>query len=143
MPLSLTRRELARAAAGTALMAGTPLLVREVSDVLIDVLARFRNDVLAAFRADELETLATVAHEVAAGRGIATFESAAAAIAGRDVAALSSLSPDELRALIGRNVRRDFASDDVVNVGGWQLARTELLIVALTVRKPLLGRARV
>lgn len=136
-PRRITRRELAQAAAGTAILASTGVLVHESGGVLLGVLARFRNDVLAAFRASELETLATVAHDLAAKRGLETMEAVAAAVVGQDSAAVQSLSEHELHSIIGRNVRADFERNDVVDVGGWQMARTEVLIVALTVRKPV------
>jgi hypothetical protein len=139
----LTRRALARLLAGTALIASAPAVIgnRGAStgaNALVAVLARFREDVLAAFRASELETLARVAHATASRLGASTLDAAAARIVGRRLDEIGSHAhARELHALVARNIRADYAAGRIESVAGWLLSRTELLIVAQTLRKPI------
>lgn len=135
----VTRRALAQAAMGAAVLAGATELVRDSNHAFTDVLAQFRSHVLGAFRASDVEALAKAAHELVAEADIATVPAALAAITGQEVAMLASLNARELRSIIGRRIRADFERDEVVDVCGWQLSRTEVLIVAMTVRRPMDG----
>jgi hypothetical protein len=142
-PKQITRRTIAQVLAGTAVVAGTPTLVRDHNrstegDAFTEVLAQFRDRVLAPFRASELDEIAAAAHETATKIGVTTITEAAAIIAGGDVDVMGSFkNAHELRSMIAKNVRADYANDDVVSVAGWVLSRTELLIVAMTLRRPL------
>lgn len=138
----LTRRAMAQVLAGAAVVASTPALVENparpaTTNALIEVLARFRKNVLAGFTAKEVERLAIAAHAAAAKDGIGTLEAAAVRIVGRSLDEISLLGgARELRSLVARNIRADYAADRIESVAGWFLSRTELLIVAQTVRKP-------
>jgi len=137
--LRMTRRGLAHAVAGASVLAGTLTPRSDGSpDQLMAVLADFRRRVLASFDAEDIHDLVVAGHKVLAQTGISDCEQLVLRLCGHTQADSPVVtSTGDLRAAIDNQIRHDFANGHMENVGGWMLSRTELLIVALTARKPL------